>query len=376
MIAAGESVKIAFIAIRGKDWGGGFTTYIEKIGGELTRRGHDVTVYASRHYGSVDGDYLGKYRVVTVPSINTKHLLRLSLALSASVRQMFCRYDLAHYLLVETSLFALLAKWTGKKVVVQSHGIDHRRAKWGKGTAAGMRLLERLSFGVGDALTVVSPDIRKYYLDTYGKETVFIPPAVEIPDSVPPKIITEAYGLSGGDYYLYLGRMVPEKQADTLIRAYQTLKTDKKLILAGDDTGTDSYVRSLKALAEGDDRIRFTGLVIGKLKEELFSNAFAFVLPSALEGLAATMLEAMSYHTCCLVSDISENLYVARDRAFVFRCGDAEDCARAMMDMERNPQTCRHYADKAFRHVCDQYTLGKVVDQIEALYETVVRKQD
>ncbi len=367
-------MKIAIIAIRGKDWGGGFTTYIEKIGGALTKRGHDVTVYTSRHYGSVDGDYLGKYRVVTVPSINTKHLLRLSLVFSASVHQMFHRYDLVHYLLVESSLFAVLARWTGKKVVVQSHGIDHRRAKWGKCTAAGMRFLERLSLKIGNALTVVSPDIQKYYLDTYNKETDFIPPAVEIPDRAPPQIITEKYGLTGGDYYLYLGRFVPEKKADTLINAYRALKTEKKLVLAGDDTGTDSYMLSLKALAGNDDRIVFTGLVTGQLKEELFSNAFAFVLPSALEGLAATMLEAMSYQTCCLVSDISENLYVARDRAFVFRSGDVQDCTRAMADMEKNQQLCRKYASKAFQHVRANYTLEKITDQIEALFQSVVKK--
>ena len=368
-------MKIAFIAIRGKNWGGGFTTYVERIGGELTRRGHEVTVYTSRHYGSVDGDYQGKYRVITVPSINTKHLLRLSLTFNASLKQMFRRYDIAHYLLVETSLFALLAKWTGKRVVVQSHGIDHRRAKWGKGTAAGMRFLERLSLNIGDALTVVSPDVRQYYRDVHHKETAFIPPAVEIPNRVPPQLITQAYGLKGGDYYLYLGRMVPEKRADTLIRAFKTLRTDKRLILAGDDTGTDSYLQSLKALAAGDERIRFTGLVTGQLKEELYSNAFAFVLPSALEGLAATMLEAMSYQTCCLVSDIPENLYVAEGKAFVFRGGDAEHCAQVMQTMERQPQLCADYAQKAYRHVCANYTLEKIVDQLEALYGSIVRKQ-
>jgi len=134
------------------------------------------------------------------------------------------------------------------------------------------------------------------------------------PELMDAKIIKSQYGLSGNDYILFLGRLVPEKGLRYLIEAFKQVKTDKKLVIAGDASDTDSFVHEIKDMAKDDKRIIFTGFVQGRILQELYSNAYVYVLPSDLEGMPLSLLEAMSYGNCCLVSNIPECTDVVEDK--------------------------------------------------------------
>lgn len=103
-----------------------------------------------------------------------------------------------------------------------------------------------------------------------------------------------------------MGRLVPEKGIHYLIEDFRNVNTERKLVIAGGASDTDDYVQQLKTVAEGDNRILFTGFVQGKNLEELYSNAYIYVPPSDMEGMPLSLLEAMSYGNYCLVSDIPE----------------------------------------------------------------------
>lgn len=109
------------------------------------------------------------------------------------------------------------------------------------------------------------------------------------------------------------------------MEAFKEVKTDKKLVIAGGSSDTDDFTAELKNLAEGDDRIIFTGFVQGQLLDELYSNAYIYTLPSDLEGMPLSLLEAMSYGNCCLVSDIPECTEVVEDKAIIFKKSDVSD---------------------------------------------------
>ena len=85
-------------------------------------------------------------------------------------------------------------------------------------------------------------------------------------------------------------------------------------------------------MAKDDDRIIFTGFVQGEELDELYSNAYVYTLPSDLEGMPLSLLEAMSYGNCCLVSDIDECASVVEDKALIFEKSNVEqlkrDCRR------------------------------------------------
>ena len=108
-------------------------------------------------------------------------------------------------------------------------------------------------------------------------------------------LITDKFGLKKDSYILFLGRLVPEKGIRYLVEAFKNVKTDKKLVIAGGSSDTDSFMEELKELAKGDDQILFTGFVQGAMLDELYSNAYIYTLPSDLEGMPLSLLEAMSY---------------------------------------------------------------------------------
>lgn len=165
---------------------------------------------------------------------------------------------------------------------------------------------EKHAVKYADEIIVLSEEVQKYFMDTYGRKTRFIPNGVNRPEIRSAELIHENYGLTKDSYILFLGRLVPEKGIRYLIEAFKQVKTDKKLVIAGGSSDTDEFAKELKELAKGDDRILFTGFVQGQALDELYSNAYIYTLPSDLEGMPLSLLEAMSYGNCCLVSDVAE----------------------------------------------------------------------
>ena len=175
-------------------------------------------------------------------------------------------------------------------------------------------------------------------MDTYGRKTVFIPNGVNRLILRSPQLIKEKLGLEKDEYILFLGRLVPEKGITYLIEAFKGVTTDKKLVIAGGSSDTDEFMQELKKLAEGDDRIVFTGFVQGQMLEELYSNAYVYTLPSDLEGMPLSLLEAMSYGNCCLTSDIAECAEVVEDKALVFKKSDVSDLKQKLQYACDNPE--------------------------------------
>ena len=151
-----------------------------------------------------------------------------------------------------------------------SAGLDWDREKW-RGSVASkfIRGGEKNAVKYADEIIVLSKDVQKYFLETYGRETHFIPNGVNRPEVREAKLITDHFGLEKDSYILFLGRLVPEKGIRYLVEAFKNVKTDKKLVIAGGSSDTDSFMEELKELAKGDDRILFTGFVQGAMLDEL-----------------------------------------------------------------------------------------------------------
>jgi glycosyltransferase involved in cell wall biosynthesis len=177
------------------------------------------------------------------------------------------------------------------------------------------------------------------------------------------------FGLEKDGYLLYLGRLVPEKGIHYLIEAFHQTATGKKLVIAGGASDTDDYVRQLRQMAAGDDRILFTGFVQGRLLEELYSNAYVYILPSDLEGMPLSLLEAMSYGNCCVVSDIMECTEVVEDKAVVFRKGDTADLAKCLQELCDEKDAVLNRKITAEDYICRKYSWDDVVRKTLELYQ-------
>lgn len=352
---------------------------VEIVVGELSERmaklGHDVTCYNRRgHHVSgekFDSEILTEYNGVRINSVFTVQkggLAAVSSSVFAAIKAAFGRYDVVHFHAEGPCAMLWLPKLFGKRCIATIHGLDHQRAKWGKFASKYILFGEKCAARFADEVIVLSESVQSYFKDTYGRETVFIPNGVSPAEKKDAEEITEKFGLSQNSYVLYLGRLVPEKGIRYLLEAYKSVKTDKKLVIAGGSSDTAEFEAELKSLAAEDERIIFTGFVQGRMLEELYSNAYLYVLPSDLEGMPLSLMEAMSYGNCCLTSDIPECSQVTGENGFTFRKSDTEDLKNKLQFLCDNSDKVNMFKETSSEYICQKYSWDDVVNRTLALY--------
>jgi glycosyltransferase involved in cell wall biosynthesis len=358
-------LRIAFIGGRGViSKYSGIESYYEEVGRRLAGKGHQVTVYC-RNYFTPPGKSHNAMEIVRLPTIRSKHLETLLHTFLSTVHVMLRPCDVVHYHALGPALFSFLPRLTGKKTVVTVQGLDWQRKKWGRLAAAVLRLGERAAVALPTRTMVVSQALRTHYWAGYGAETSYIPNGGVLRERrLPDKILD--WGLEPGRYILFLGRFSPEKGCHLLLEAYQRLNTDVKLVMAGAASYCDDYTQRLRSHA--GERIRMLNWVAGDNLDELLTNAMVFVLPSDLEGLSLSLLDAMGAGLCVLTSDIPENREATEDAGFTFRRGNVADLADRLRFLIANPAVREAAGQAARRRVRERYQWANITAEIERVY--------
>ncbi len=359
---------------------GGVEVVVTNLAPELLKLGDEVTCYnrtdedaKAQGKKNLPREYRG-VKMIWTPTIRKKGLAAMSSSLIATVMAAFGRYDLIHYHTEGPCALCCLPRLMGKKIVVTVHGLDHMRQKWGRLASAYILRGERAAVKNASAIIVLSKDVQRYFLKKYGRETILIPNGIEPAEVRPADEITKRFGLYSRDYILFLGRLVPEKGIHYLIEACKALKTDKKLVIVGGTSDTDDYVRRLYEMADNDPSIIFTGFQQGEIQAELYSNAYCYVLPSDLEGMPLTLLEAMSYGCCCLTSDISECVDVTGDGGLSFPKGNVKALRERLQELCDHPEVAQSYRQKALEVISQKYTWPDIARKTQALYKKVLQR--
>ncbi len=367
-------MRIAYIAVKGIPIGGGVESVTEQLGSKMVGKGHEVTVYSSRDYGTEDCTYKGM-RIKTVPSFNTKTAHKLSICWNATRDVMRQRdADVVHVHAVGPSLFSVFPRMVGIPTVVQTHGLEWKRDKWGIIGRTFFKLADYTAVYFPNRTTAVSKVQKQYYENRFGREVVYIPNGVNPVEKRAPKWLLNQ-GIQPGRFILFAARLVEEKGVHFLIEAFKSIPTDMQLVIAGDAAHAERYKTRLRLLAGTDPRIIFAGFLTGGPLEELFSNAYLFCLPSTIEGLPVALLEAMNYGNCCLASDIPENLEAIEDHGYTFRSRDPQDLHRVLKGLIENPDRVEEKKIPAMEHVRRNYSWDRVADQMEALYLSVINRK-
>lgn len=353
---------------------GGVEIVVKELCTRMVKAGHKVTCYnrSGHHVSGAEYDRKTEYtgiRQRSVPTIEKKGLAAVSSSFFAALCSAFGKYDVVHIHAEGPAFFCWIPKMFGKRVIVTVHGIDWQREKWKSGFGSKfIRRGEKNAVKYADEIIVLSTGVQEYFEKTYGRKTRFIPNGVNRPEIQKPELITEKYGLTKDSYILFLGRLVPEKGLRYLIEAYKQTKTDKKLVIAGGSSDTDSFMKEIKELAKDDERILFTGFVQGKMLDELYSNAYIYTLPSDLEGMPLSLLEAMSYGNCCLTSDIPECTEVVEDKALIFKKSDVDDLKNCLQDACDHQEKVLGLKKQAADFICGKYNWDDVVEETMKLY--------
>lgn len=354
---------------------GGVEIVVDEISSRLVKRGYHVDAYnrsgyhvSGKQFDEKRGRIYNGIRLITIPTFKSSSLNAIVYSFLATFRALLGGYGVIHYHAEGPCVMLGVPKLFGKRVIATIHGLDWQRAKWGNFASKVLKFGEKQAAKKADEVIVLSKNVQEYFRITYGRDAIFIPNGIEKPERKVCHEINEKYGLKKNDYILFLARLVPEKGAHYLIEAYKQLKTDKKLVIAGGNSHAEEYIHKIREAVAAADNIIMTGFVQGNVLEELYSNAYLFVLPSDVEGMALGLLEAMSYGNCCLVSDIPENMEVVEEHAAAFRRGDVEDLRQKLQYLLENTKVVEQYKEKAGQFICQKYNWEEVVDKTIEVY--------
>lgn len=356
---------------------GGVEIVVEELATRMVQKGHEVTCYNRGGKHVMDKNQkqenLKEYKGVKlkkVLTIDKKGLAAMTSSFFATIKILFSKAEVVHYHAEGPCAWMWIIRWfSRKKIVATIHGLDWQRAKWGGFATKYIKYGEKQAVKHADEIIVLSKNVQDYFKDTYNRETVFIPNGVSKLSIIKPNIIKDKFNLAKDDYILFLGRMVPEKGIHYLIEAFNNIKTDKKLVIAGGASDTDTYYQELKDKSKDNKNIIFTGFVQGKELDELYSNAYIYCLPSDLEGMPLSLLEAMSYGNCCLTSDIPECATVLEDKGVTFKKSNIKDLTKVLQELCNNQKEVQTYKDNAQEYILNKYNWDDVVDKTLELYK-------
>jgi len=368
-------MRIALLGTRGVPASySGFETCVEQLGQRLVQRGHQVTVYCRSHHITYKGTHYKGMRLVKLPTIPNKYLDTIVHTFISSLHALTQRYDVALYFIAGNSPVTWIPRLVRTKTILNVDGLDWKREKWPALAKRYIQLAEYLATRLPTVYLTDSRVVQNYYRERFGSEPLYIPYGSEV-EIVHPGETLARFGLEPGKYVLFVGRLVPENCAHHLVEAFRGLDTDLKCVIVGDAPYVADYIASLKASAQGDPRIVFTGYVFGKGYYELGSNAYIFVETSGVGGTHPALLEAMAFGNCVAVHNTPENLETVGDAGWSYdgKVG-ATDLRWVLQQLLSNPEVVENYRYLARQRVQAYYTWEAVTDAYEQLFYQVCGK--
>lgn len=367
-------MKIAFLGSRGIPARySGFETFYEQLGVRLAARGHAVTVYNRRHFlPGVRGEYQG-VRIVTLPSIPTKHLDTISHCFLSSLHAVGQRYDIAYYCIVGNSPLVWMPRLSGARVLLNVDGEDWARAKWGRFARWYQRRCEQVAVRTAQVIIADARVVQQRYASHYHTPSVFVPYGANTVRDERTEAL-QRFGLEPRKYIFYVGRLVPENAIDVLIEAFRDLPTDCKLVVTGDAPYVDQHKKFLRQLSMGDSRIVFTGYAFNSDYAQLSSHALLYVQPSAIEGTRPALLDQMGFGNCVVVRDSAVNMEVIRDAGYGFDRTQPVASLRAVLaELLQDPTRIEAARPKALARIRTYYNWEWVTSFYEDLFNRLIR---
>ncbi len=362
---------------------GGIENVLTSLCPLLAELGAEITVY-NRSSDKIEDNYLhevrnGFYkgvRLKTAPTIKLRGISAMIASYTAALRASFSNADIVHFHAEGPCAALWIPKLFGKKCVATVHGLDWQREKWKRGPASKyIKTGEKVMAKYADKIIVLSESARTYFKDTYKRDTVLIPNGIDRPKHTAADKITKLFGLKKDEYICVVSRLTPEKGIHYLIDAQNSVKPDKKLVIAG-DTGdsdsADSYTALLRKKAKDNPNIIFTGFISGDVLREIYSNTYAVCLPSDIEGMSLSLLEALAYGNALLCSDIPENTSVAKNHALYFKKSDTNDLAKKLKLLCSDSDFAKKLKKGADDFILSKYSRKDVALSHFKLYKSIL----
>lgn len=369
-----SKMNIAIMGIRGIPANyGGFETFAEELSTRLVEKGHKVTVYGRSNIIDYKGSYYKKVRIIKLPTISHKYLDTVFHTFLCTCHSLFKAYDIVLFCNVANSIFSWIPRISGKKVVINVDGIERKRKKW--------NLLGKLWYLSGEIFSVIFPHkivsdarvIQAYYLRRYRKNSVFIPYGAYTKKATSQDSL-EKFSIQTNEYILYVSRLEPENNAHLVIKAFEQVDTQKKLVIVGDAPYAQKYIYYLKKTK--DPRIVFTGYVFGRGYKELQSHAYCYVHATEVGGTHPALIEAMGFGNCVIVNGTEENREVVGDAGLIYRQNDVDDLRDKIQYVIDHEKRIANFRQRARRRVENNYSWDSISEKYSDLFKKLLTKQE
>ena len=354
--------------------GGGIEVVVEELAVRMVAQGHTVDIYNRWCRGmEMPKEYKG-VRIYHIPTFRSSALNVPVYSFLAVLCALFRHYDVIHVHAEGPGAMTIFTRLFRVPSVVSIHGLDWQRSKWGRFASRYLKWAEKASVKNADEITVLSEGARQYFFDTYGRRTHLIRNGLTIKGRQPPKRI-HSLGIERDNYILFLARIVPEKGLHYLLKAFRQIETEKKLVIAGEIHPGNAYIKEICQLAKQDPRVIMAGFVEGELWEELYSNCCLYVLPSEMEGMALSLLEALGYGSVCLVSDIEENHGIAEEYLNFFNKGDVNHLSR-QLEILLKKEIDEEKQSQQIRWMKETYSWDSMTKEMVRIYQKVMERHE
>ncbi|MBS7577871.1 MULTISPECIES: beta 1-4 rhamnosyltransferase Cps2T [unclassified Enterococcus] len=263
----------------------------------------------------------------------------------------------------------------GGQLLVNPDGLEWRRSKWSKPIQRYLKYAERKMCQSADLIVSDNQGIEDYLLLEYPKTVsqviAYGTDIAEVNANAANHALEEWYQqfqLSPGDYYLVVGRFVPENNYETIIRSFMASKVKKDLVIITNYQDS-AYYQELKNKTQfqKDSRIKFVGTVYQKdLLRLIRQQAFAYIHGHEVGGTNPGLLEAMWDSPLNLVLAVSFNQKVALDSAIYFTPANLTSIIEST---EQNASMQKlKFKSLAQAIILENYTWDKIVAQYEELF--------
>ena len=339
----------------------------------LVKLGHQVTGYNRLYPGQelIAEEYEG-VRLINFKTVRHKGFDTLIHSLKSTIHIIFKNTaDVVHIQNGGNSIWALFLRLAGKKVFISQDGIDWNRNKWPWYGKSYLKLSSYITAFVPDQVIFDNIFAKDLFEKRFNKKFEFIPFGSEVPEFTENDEIFNKLGLVKGEYFLFIGRIIPDKGLHYLIPAFKRLKTEKKLVLVGGSPNPSEYERNLHLI--DDNRILFTGYIYGDDSLRLMKHAYCYIQPSDVEGLSPVILNVMGIGTPIICSDIKENIYAVADTASLFEQGNIDSLYSTLEHCLNSKDLLKTKAKLANQRALSLFNWDKVSLEHERVFYTFIK---
>lgn len=364
-------MRIAIIGSRGYPYVySGYETFVKELVERLVKRNYEITVYCHKNLFKSFPAQVNAVNLMYIPTIEKKSLSQFVHSIQSITHACFRDFDIILVVNSANGPFGLITRVFGKKTAINVDGLEWLRPKWKGLGAKYFHWASRMATRLYDVIITDSDEMQKVYQREFNAQSTVIAYGANIRESTHPELIDQ-WGLQPQEFYLIVGRLIPDNNADIILREFITASSDKKLVIVGDVPYKDAYSRSLKGL--DDSRVIFTGYVNDQdVLAELYHNCFAYFHGHEFGGTNPTMLKALAYGCAiCALDTVFNREMLNNDEYGLFFSKQCGNLAALIQTIEATPDKLLAYRQKARTRITTTYTWEKITDQYDALFKSM-----